>query len=107
MAGESRFEGIKAPSNAARRAANPEIEVAPIVLPCHDRSRLMNRRRLFWPIAVWYCSAILMADSIASDPLLLKVNFGAGHGGASGRYDALHETAFDYAFMLWQMGIAD
>jgi oligopeptidase B len=38
-------------------------------------------------------------------PLLLKVNMGAGHGGASGRYDAYHETAFDYAFMLWQMGI--
>jgi oligopeptidase B len=41
------------------------------------------------------------------NPLLLKVNFGAGHGGASGRYDALHETAFDYAFMLWQMGISE
>jgi len=39
-----------------------------------------------------------------SNPLLLKVNFGAGHGGSSGRYDALKETAFDYAFMLWQMG---
>jgi oligopeptidase B len=41
------------------------------------------------------------------NPLLLKVNFGAGHGGASGRYDALRETAFDYAFMLWQMGKAE
>lgn len=41
------------------------------------------------------------------NPLLLKVNFGAGHGGASGRYDALRETAYDYAFMLWQMGVAD
>jgi oligopeptidase B len=40
------------------------------------------------------------------NPLLLKTNMGAGHGGASGRYDAIHETAFDYAFMLWQMGIA-
>jgi oligopeptidase B len=40
-----------------------------------------------------------------SNPLLLKVNFGAGHGGASGRYDALRETAYDYAFMLWQMGL--
>ena len=38
------------------------------------------------------------------NPLILKVNMGAGHGGASGRYDAIHETAFDYAFMLWQMG---
>ena len=42
-----------------------------------------------------------------SNPLLLKVNFGAGHGGSSGRYDALKEVAFDYAFMLWQMGIAE
>jgi oligopeptidase B len=41
------------------------------------------------------------------NPLLLKVNLGAGHGGASGRYDAYHETAFDYAFMLWQMGITN
>jgi oligopeptidase B len=40
------------------------------------------------------------------NPLLLKVNMGAGHGGASGRYDAIHETAFDYVFMLWQMGLA-
>jgi oligopeptidase B len=42
-----------------------------------------------------------------TNPLLLKVNFGAGHGGASGRYDALRETAFDYAFMLWQVGLAN
>lgn len=40
------------------------------------------------------------------NPLLLKVNMGAGHGGASGRYDALRETAFDYAFILTQMGVA-
>jgi oligopeptidase B len=40
------------------------------------------------------------------NPLLLKTNMGAGHGGASGRYDALHETAFVYSFMLWQWGIA-
>jgi oligopeptidase B len=29
---------------------------------------------------------------------------GAGHGGASGRYDALRETASDFAFILWQVG---
>jgi oligopeptidase B len=39
-------------------------------------------------------------------PLLLKTNLAAGHGGASGRYDRLHEIAFDYAFILWQTGIA-
>jgi oligopeptidase B len=42
-----------------------------------------------------------------SNPLLLKVNMGAGHGGSSGRYDFLREVAFDYAYMLWQMGIAE
>jgi oligopeptidase B len=41
------------------------------------------------------------------NPLLLKTNMGAGHGGASGRYDAIHESAFDYAFMLWQMGLTN
>jgi oligopeptidase B len=40
-------------------------------------------------------------------PLLLKTNMAAGHGGASGRYDRLHEMAFDYAFILWQAGIAN
>jgi oligopeptidase B len=38
--------------------------------------------------------------------LILKTNMNpAGHGGASGRYDRLKETAFDYAFFLTQMGI--
>jgi oligopeptidase B len=40
------------------------------------------------------------------NPLILKTNMGAGHGGSSGRYDALHETAFTYAFVLWQMGLS-
>jgi len=51
--------------------------------------------------------AKLRAMKTDNNPLLLKVNFGAGHGGASGRYDALKETAFNYAFMLWQMGISE
>ena len=39
-------------------------------------------------------------------PLLLKSNLGAGHGGASGRYDALRETAFTSAFILREAGRA-
>ena len=38
--------------------------------------------------------------------LLLKTNMAAGHGGASGRYDYLREVAFDYAFVLTQLGLA-
>ena len=37
-------------------------------------------------------------------PLLLHVNMDAGHGGASGRYDYLKEIAFDYAFLLRELG---
>jgi len=40
-----------------------------------------------------------------ANPLLLKINMGAGHGGASGRYDYLREIALDYAFLLTQLGI--
>jgi oligopeptidase B len=39
------------------------------------------------------------------NPLLLKVNMGAGHGGSSGRYDRLHEIAFEYAWLMSQVGI--
>jgi oligopeptidase B len=38
-------------------------------------------------------------------PLVFVVNMGAGHGGASGRYDRLREIARDWGFVLWQLGI--
>ena len=40
-----------------------------------------------------------------NNPLLLKTNMGAGHGGRSGRYDRLYEVAEEYAFMLTGMGV--
>ncbi|HEV8525237.1 MAG TPA: prolyl oligopeptidase family serine peptidase [Terriglobales bacterium] len=39
------------------------------------------------------------------NPLLLRVNMDAGHGGASGRYEFLREIAFTYAFVLGVLGI--
>ena len=51
--------------------------------------------------------AKLRVTKTDNNPLLLKTNMGAGHGGSSGRYDYLREVAFDYAFMLWQMGAAE
>lgn len=38
-------------------------------------------------------------------PLLLQTNMAAGHGGASGRYDRLRETAFDYTFLLHELAV--
>lgn len=50
--------------------------------------------------------AKLRATRTNNNLLLLKTNLGTGHGGASGRYDALRDTAFDYAFILNQVGIS-
>ena len=40
-----------------------------------------------------------------SNPLLLRVNMDAGHGGKSGRFQRYRETAEEYAFLLGQAGI--
>ncbi|MGQ0602047.1 MAG: prolyl oligopeptidase family serine peptidase, partial [Anaerolineales bacterium] len=50
-------------------------------------------------------TAKLRALKTDHNRLLLKTNMGAGHAGASGRYDALHETAFEYAFILDTLGL--
>lgn len=41
------------------------------------------------------------------NPLFLKCNMEAGHSGASGRYSALKDKAYEYAFMLTELGITD
>ena len=58
----------------------------------------------YWEAAKYV--AKLRAMKTDKNTLLLKTNMGAGHGGASGRYDALRDVAFDYAFILGQFGIA-
>jgi oligopeptidase B len=55
----------------------------------------------YWEGTKWV--AKLRAKKTDDNPLLLKVNMGAGHGGASGRYDALRDLAFDDAFVLTHM----
>lgn len=59
----------------------------------------------YWEPAKW--AAKLRATKTDSNRLLLKTNMGAGHGGASGRYDYLKEIAFVYAFVLDSMGLAE
>ena len=39
--------------------------------------------------------------------LLLKINMDSGHGGATGRYDGIRETAFELAFILNRVGIGE
>jgi oligopeptidase B len=49
--------------------------------------------------------AKLRALKTGDNPLILRCNMDAGHGGASGRYEAIRETAYEYAFLLDQIGI--
>jgi oligopeptidase B len=67
------------------------------------KTSLNDSQVLFHEPTKWVAKLRTMKTD--KNPLLLKVNMGAGHGGASGRYDALRETAFDYAFILTQMGV--
>ncbi len=59
----------------------------------------------FWEPAKYV--ARLRALDQGGGPVLFRCNMGAGHGGASGRYDALREVAFDYAWLLDRLGAAD
>lgn len=63
---------------------------------------LNDPRVTYWEPAKW--AARLRATKTDSNLLLLKINMGAGHGGKSGRFDALHETAESYAFAINQLG---
>ena len=68
------------------------------------KTGLNDSQVMYWEPAKYV--AKLRTLKIDTNLLLLKTNMGAGHGGASGRYDYLREIALDYAFLLTQMGIA-
>jgi oligopeptidase B len=67
------------------------------------KASLHDSQVMYWEPAKYV--AKLRTLKTDSHLLLLKTNLDAGHGGASGRYDTLREAAFDYAFVLGQMGI--
>ena len=68
------------------------------------RTSLADSQVMYWEAAKFV--ARLRATKTDDRPLLLRTNLQAGHGGASGRYDALREVAFDYAFLLSALGRA-
>ena len=66
---------------------------------------LNDPRVTYWEPAKWV--ARLRELKTDTNELLLKTNMGAGHGGKSGRFESLKETAEEFAFILWQLGIQD
>ena len=63
---------------------------------------LTDPRVTYWEPAKWV--ARLRQQALGPSLVLLKTNMGAGHGGASGRYDQLDEVALQYAFALACVG---
>jgi oligopeptidase B len=66
---------------------------------------LTDPRVTYWEPAKWI--ARLRATMTEGGPLVLRTNMGAGHGGASGRFNRLDEVAIAYAFALWTVGLAE
>jgi len=67
------------------------------------KTGLNDSQVMYWEPAKYV--AKLRTLKTDANPLLFKINMGAGHGGASGRYDYLREIALDYAFLLTELGI--
>lgn len=66
---------------------------------------LTDPRVTYWEPAKWV--ARLRERNTSENMILLKINMAGGHGGASGRFEQLHEIALDYAFALKIAGRAD
>lgn len=57
----------------------------------------------YWEPAKWVAKLRTMKTD--ANPLLMRMNMEAGHGGKSGRFERYREIAEEYAFVLWQAGI--
>jgi oligopeptidase B len=80
---------------------NIEAKKYPTILV---RTSFNDSQVMYWEPAKYV--ARLRATKTDNNPLLFRIKLGGGgHGGASGRYDALKDTAFDYAFILSQVGV--
>ena len=66
---------------------------------------LNDPRVTYWEPAKWV--AKLREVKTDDNELLLKTNMGAGHGGKSGRFQSIRETAEEVAFILWQMDMTE
>jgi oligopeptidase B len=69
------------------------------------KTSLNDSQVMYWEPAKYVAKLRTLKQS--DTLLLLHTNMAAGHGGASGRYDYLKEIAFDYAFLLWQLGVEE
>lgn len=93
-AGEYRYMLSYSPYDNVAAKAYPQMLVT---------TGLNDSQVAYWEPAKWVAKLRTMKTD--RNDLLLRTNMGAGHGGASGRYDRLKETAFRFAWMLNSVGL--
>ena len=79
---------------------NLEAKAYPAMLV---KTSLDDSQVMYWEPAKYVAKMRTLKTD--QNPLIFKINMAGGHGGSSGRYDRLKETAFDYAFVLREVGI--
>jgi oligopeptidase B len=86
------------------RSYSPYDQIRPQAYPPLLVTAGLNDPRVtYWEAAKFV--ARLRSMKTDDNPLLLKTNMGAGHGGKSGRFDALYEVAEEFAFILIALGV--
>lgn len=94
----------KAAEYAWMRTYSPYDNLKPAAYPAVLARTAINDSQVpYWEAAKWVAKIRTLNSS--SGPVLYDINMTAGHGGASGRFDALREVARTYAFMLQQWGL--
>jgi oligopeptidase B len=91
-AAKARIASYSPYDNVERQAYPPILAMAGVSDP----------RVTYWEPAKWV--ARLRAEKPDTNPVVLRMNMGAGHAGASGRFDRLDEVAYGYAFLLAALG---
>jgi oligopeptidase B len=71
--------------------------------PILVKTSLDDSQVMYWEPAKYVAKMRTLKTD--GNPLVFKTNMAGGHGGSSGRYDRLKETAFDYAFVLKILGV--
>jgi oligopeptidase B len=93
---EYRYMMQYSPYDNVRAQAYPQMFVL---------SGINDSRVAYWEPAKWV--AKLRELKTDAHPLVMQMLLGAGHGGSSGRYDRIKETALRYAFILGAVGRVD
>ncbi|MGH7523482.1 MAG: S9 family peptidase [Gemmatimonadales bacterium] len=94
-----------AEDHARMRAYDPYLNLRAAAYPAMlVRTSLNDSQVMYWEPAK-YVARMRQLTTNQGVPLLFRTNMGAGHGGASGRYDRLREIAEDDAFLLAALGV--